>query len=359
MPDSFTPNLNMVLCEVGASRDSWGTKWNENLTTLDQFVFMGTPIGMLADFAGPNAPDGWLICDGRLISRTTYSALFAVIGTYWGAGDGSTTFALPNLNGRSTVGPGAMIDAQGVSYTFGFTSAQGFVFNTITQANLPNYALYCDVQGYHAHSGATTAAGAHAHTTDAQGIHSHGGATVTENVAHTHSGTTDFQGAHSHTTFATTVGLAGAPNQIPIPQGAPGNYGGGTDVQGNHGHNYTTNGENQLHVHGINADGNHAHTTTTIGDHAHGIYGDGSHSHNVYLNGSGQGFQVLGPILVVTKIIYAGTQASTAVALDVAPMTIEHEPDALAAIRAELAQLRALVAPQRQRVLSSPMRGAR
>ena len=85
MPDSFTPNLNMVLCEVGASRDSWGTKWNENLTTLDQFVFMGTPIGMLADFAGPNAPDGWMICDGRLISRTTYSALFAVIGTYWGA----------------------------------------------------------------------------------------------------------------------------------------------------------------------------------------------------------------------------------------------------------------------------------
>ena len=64
------------------------------------------PIGALLDFAGPNAPSGWLIADGRQVSRVTYSALFAAIGTFWGAGDGSTTFTLPNPNGRALIGPG-------------------------------------------------------------------------------------------------------------------------------------------------------------------------------------------------------------------------------------------------------------
>ena len=43
------------------------------------------------------APDGWLLCDGSAINRGTYSSLFSVIGTTYGTGDGSTTFALPNL----------------------------------------------------------------------------------------------------------------------------------------------------------------------------------------------------------------------------------------------------------------------
>jgi microcystin-dependent protein len=47
------------------------------------------------DFAMPSAPTGWLECNGAAVSRTTYSVLFATIGTTWGAGDGSTTFNLP------------------------------------------------------------------------------------------------------------------------------------------------------------------------------------------------------------------------------------------------------------------------
>jgi len=47
---------------------------------------------------------GWLVCDGTAISRTTYSLLFAVVGTSYGAGDGSTTFNLPDLRGRTPVG---------------------------------------------------------------------------------------------------------------------------------------------------------------------------------------------------------------------------------------------------------------
>jgi microcystin-dependent protein len=51
-------------------------------------------------------PQGWLLCDGRAVSRTTYAALFDAVGTTWGAGDGSTTFGLPDLQGRSPVGAG-------------------------------------------------------------------------------------------------------------------------------------------------------------------------------------------------------------------------------------------------------------
>ena len=55
------------------------------------------PTGSVFWFATNNAPSGFLICDGSKISRTTYSALFNIIGTAFGAGDGSTTFTLPNL----------------------------------------------------------------------------------------------------------------------------------------------------------------------------------------------------------------------------------------------------------------------
>ena len=58
------------------------------------------PAGMVMAFAGSTPPPGWLPCDGSLLSRTTYAVLFAVIGTGWGSGDGSTTFHLPDLRGR-------------------------------------------------------------------------------------------------------------------------------------------------------------------------------------------------------------------------------------------------------------------
>ena len=58
------------------------------------------PIGSYIQFAGSQAPKGFLVCNGGEISRTTYSKLFAVIGTTYGSGDGSTTFNLPNLTDR-------------------------------------------------------------------------------------------------------------------------------------------------------------------------------------------------------------------------------------------------------------------
>jgi microcystin-dependent protein len=58
------------------------------------------PPGAVVAYAGPNIPAGWLFCDGSAVSRTTYANLFAAIGGYYGAGDGSTTFNLPNCVGR-------------------------------------------------------------------------------------------------------------------------------------------------------------------------------------------------------------------------------------------------------------------
>lgn len=62
------------------------------------------PIGSVIAFAGSNAPVGYLMCDGSAVSRETYAELFAVIGTTYGSGDGSTTFNLPNAQGRTLVG---------------------------------------------------------------------------------------------------------------------------------------------------------------------------------------------------------------------------------------------------------------
>lgn len=62
------------------------------------------PAGMLAPFAGSAAPTGWLLCAGQTVSRNEYKALYDAIGTTYGAGDGSTTFALPDLRGRVPVG---------------------------------------------------------------------------------------------------------------------------------------------------------------------------------------------------------------------------------------------------------------
>lgn len=64
------------------------------------------PSGFIAAFAGPTVPVGWYNCNGALYNRTTDAALFAAIGTVYGAGDGSTTFAVPNYVDRVLVGAG-------------------------------------------------------------------------------------------------------------------------------------------------------------------------------------------------------------------------------------------------------------
>lgn len=76
----------------------------------------GVPAGSVFWLAAQTAPEGYLICDGSAVSRTEYADLFAAIGTTFGTGDGSTTFALPNLQAAFIRGAGSQ---DGYSATFG------------------------------------------------------------------------------------------------------------------------------------------------------------------------------------------------------------------------------------------------
>lgn len=96
------------------------------------------PPGAVIPYAGSSAPDGWLLCDGRTVSRTTYAALFAVIGATYGAGDGNTTFALPDLQGRV---------AAGTSSSHPLASKAGADSKQITRANLPSEKLNLEDNG--------------------------------------------------------------------------------------------------------------------------------------------------------------------------------------------------------------------
>ena len=69
-------------------------------TTAASSIVTAAPPGAIMAFGASSAPTGWLVCDGSAVSRTSYAALFAVLSTTWGTGDGSTTFNLPDLRGQ-------------------------------------------------------------------------------------------------------------------------------------------------------------------------------------------------------------------------------------------------------------------
>jgi microcystin-dependent protein len=78
------------------------TKFNfdaSNITGIE-----GINTGIIVPWSSASVPSGFLECDGSNVSRSTYSALFAVVGTTYGAGDGSTTFGLPDLQNNIPVG---------------------------------------------------------------------------------------------------------------------------------------------------------------------------------------------------------------------------------------------------------------
>lgn len=101
------------------------------------------PSGMIVATAGLTSPDGWLICNGGTVSRTTYANLFAVLGTTYGVGDGSTTFNLPNLKGRTIVG---VDSGQSEFDTRGETG--GAKTHTLTIDEIPKNALWLSSPAY-------------------------------------------------------------------------------------------------------------------------------------------------------------------------------------------------------------------
>lgn len=95
----------MADINVGAISEALNNKADVDLHNLNNEGKKSVTLaGMVMAFAGSTPPTGWLKCDGSAVSRTTYASLFVAIGTKYGAGDGSTTFNLPNLTGRVPLG---------------------------------------------------------------------------------------------------------------------------------------------------------------------------------------------------------------------------------------------------------------
>mgnify|MGYP002477993673 CR=1 FL=1 len=120
-PATVASNLTLTLPATdGSSGQALTTNGSG---TLAFATIGGVPTGAVFYFAANTAPTGFLKADGTAVSRTTYAALFAVTGTTYGAGNGSTTFNLPDLRGEFIRG---WDDGRGVDASRAFGSAQGY-----------------------------------------------------------------------------------------------------------------------------------------------------------------------------------------------------------------------------------------
>jgi microcystin-dependent protein len=93
------------------------------------------PTGSILPYGGTAAPSGYLLCNGAAVSRTTYAALFAVLGTAFGIGNGSTTFNLPDLRqrfplGKAAAGTGSTLGGTGGAIDQVHTFSDGFTTGT-------------------------------------------------------------------------------------------------------------------------------------------------------------------------------------------------------------------------------------
>ena len=179
---TYTTNLDLYKPSVG--EQGWGELVNENFDKIDATSITG----VVQLYAGSTAPNGWLICNGQTVSRTAYAALFAVIGTTYGAGDGSTTFNIPNLVNKTVRG----------SNSLGKTGGADTV--TLSTANMPAH-------NHGVGTLATNNTGAHTH--DFIAGRAQGGnkslpvSNTGFNTTNTYS--TESAGAHTHTISGSTA----------------------------------------------------------------------------------------------------------------------------------------------------------
>lgn len=204
-------------------KNSLGT-WIELAQNTGPQIPVGSVIAWLST---SSVPAGYLEANGQTVSRSTYSELFGVLGTTYGAGDGSTTFSLPNLNAKHLKGT---TTANAVGGDVGNDST------TLSTANMPAHthtlAGHTHTVSHshtiaHNHSVSITAAGTHGHNTNASG-------NTSDHTGHYHadgnySGTTSTHNGHSHTFSGNTSNVAGS-----------------TGNAGAHGHSLIESGNNNV-----------------------------------------------------------------------------------------------------------------
>lgn len=220
-------------------------------TSLDYKVTNLVPVGAVILYGGgTTAPNGYLICNGAAVSRTTYAALFSAIGTRYGVGDGSTTFNVPSMSTK--VPYGTVADTR---------SATTFATGTPSSNHTHN-----------------------ATTSNASANHTHNTTTGTQSANHSHNGTSGNASAnHSHNSnWTVTVGYDTVNHTHSYQKSTGSNTGATTGgIDNSHQHtwnaNLTTGGDGASHTHNTTTgaeSANHTHNGTS------GIESQ-SHSHNI------------------------------------------------------------------------------
>jgi microcystin-dependent protein len=192
--------------------------------TVNAGLTIQVPAGVISQFAGSTAPNGYLVCDGAAVSRSTYSDLFNSIGTTYGNGNGSTTFNIPNFQGRVPVGVGTAPSGSGVSAK-ALATTGGNETVTLTTANMA--------------------------------AHTHSGSTGTESSNHTHGGSTGTVSAdHSHSGPGWSDAVSNSGNIFYTTNRSFNNYGSmtTTGISANHIHSFSTGGVTSNHIHSFSTD---------------------------------------------------------------------------------------------------------
>jgi microcystin-dependent protein len=242
------------------------------------------PTGTVAMWITTTAPSGWLICDGSPVSRSTFSGLFDIIGTSFGVGDGSTTFNLPNLRGRTAVG----LDVSQTEFdSVGKTGGNKAVTLTVAQMPVHNHTqnAHTHTQNSHSHNANTGSNGGHGHSIG-------GGAT-----------TTGSESSHSHQSYPSGVLLSAYTSSNNRAAGTL-----ATVNAASFNGSARTSGAGSSHSHSVP---NHGHTCSVEPDHTHSVsVGSSTASNNSTTAennnaGSGQSHENLQPYLVLEYIIKA------------------------------------------------------
>lgn len=134
--------------------DGYATNWR-----ADEGVYAGgailSPVGSMVEWPAATAPQGWLLARGQAVSRTTYAELFALIGTTYGSGNGSSTFNLPDMRGRVPVGMNtAETEFNALGKTYGTKT------HTLTTAEMPAHTHSAsNNSGHYVYGGSSQGAG--------------------------------------------------------------------------------------------------------------------------------------------------------------------------------------------------------
>jgi phage-related tail fiber protein len=215
-------------------------------TNLDVFSKAETrqmaPPGLVAHFARDTAPTGWLKANGAAVSRVAYAELFAAIGTTFGAGNGFTTFNLPDMRGEFVRG---WDDSRGIDGGRSIGSTQS------------------GETASHSHGGAAAAGGDHAHS-----------GTATAGGAHNHAGSTGTAGSHAHgyrdRFMKENYKFGGEPDAAGLGSRGGIDY---DNVQFAYVDRTTSDAGEHAHSVSIGTAGAHAHSLSVnaAGSHSHGI----------------------------------------------------------------------------------------